>query len=137
MEDREVEVRQLVEEIAAGRITVEGAVDRLLDEMGRGGRILVVDETSYGLDEPLSDMNYTVVRVPRRLSDEEIKEEIGGKVFITRNGERFSDPKDMEYHGYGLVWLTSTGDDLVVAEKVKDALMNARFKRNLKHMIKV
>jgi Icc-related predicted phosphoesterase len=58
-------------------------------------------------------------------------------VLITRNGKHFSDPKDREHYDYGLVWVTSTGDDRAVAKKIKEVLMRVNFARNPHRVVKV
>ena len=137
MSDREQMVRELVNGLVEGSVSADEAIDLLLNEMGRGGRILMVDETSYGLGDALIDKNFTVVKVQSGKSDEEIKDSIWGRVLITRNGEHFSDSEEMEKYHYGVVWVTSSGVDEEVAKLVVQGMQNAGFKKNIVQVVKV
>ena len=71
--DRKIVVQEIIERLLSHQLTAEDAVNRLLYEMGRGGRTLVLDQMCYGLDPELSSMNYTVEVVKPDSQDWEIK----------------------------------------------------------------
>src|ERR1044071_5415304 len=106
MSDHDPDIEDLIEKAVQdavdGKLTVMEATSFLLDEMGRGGRIFVVDENLRGLERELSAMNYTTYTVKRSVEDWKIKEEIKGCVFITNNGKDFVDDVAEEKGDYGL-----------------------------------
>lgn len=129
-------VKELLQEVVEGRRSLNAAAEYLLQEMGRGGRILVVDENLLGLEAELADLNYTAYPIRRRQADDEsIKHEIYGKVLVTRNGKDFADGVSSGY--YGLVWVQSDADFAVLAKRIEAELMQRNFKRNLAQVIKV
>jgi hypothetical protein len=130
-------IKKTLRQVLNEKITIQEATDRLLTEMGRGGRVLVVDENCLGLDPELASMNYTVKTLEPGLKDAEIKKRLRSRVFITRNGEHFNSPADMEKHYYGLVWLVSKGDDKRMGKKVEAALTASNFNRHLLQVVKV
>lgn len=135
--DQEILFTRIIRRVLAGKMTVERAVDRLLYEVGHGGITLLVDETSYGLVAEFKSMNYTVYPVDPGIDDLAIKRQIRGRVLITRNGKHFSVLKDREHYDYGLVWVTSTGNDAAVAKKIEKVLMRSNFARNPHQVFKV
>jgi hypothetical protein len=136
--DTEVALRRIVTDAVQKRTSIRKAVERLIDEMGRSGRTLILDETSFGLDVPLATLRYTVQQVPAGWSDERIKNELlGGCVLVTENGKDFAKPADMAKYRYGVIWLVSKGDDNAKADRVRKAMMTANFYANLIQVVKV
>jgi len=127
----EQSIEKLLEQVADKSLPVHEAVDILLQEMGRGGRNLMVDENLYGLEPFLSEMGYTVYRVQSGFPDDQIKKLLESRVFITKNGQHFSDPEDMQKFYYGLIWVKSNLDEMRLAEAVKGMLMTKNFGKNL------
>lgn len=82
-------------------------------------------------------MDYTIYGVEYGADDKAIKKQLDGRVLVTRNGRHFSSRKDLERYNYGLVWITSTGNDAAVAKKVDRAIMRANFARTLHQVVKV
>ena len=128
-------LKSLFDQVSTGKKSVEEAVDWLLMEMGRGGRIFVVDENLFGLDDYLVELGYTVYRIQSGLADSEIKQQVGGRVLITNNGEDFA--SDTERFGYGLIWVTRIRDFATLAKNIEAAIMAHGFRRNLTQVIKV
>ena len=128
-------VMELLSAVRDGKETVESATERLLYEMGRGGRILVVDENLRGLEQELSHLNYTTHSVDRREDDEEIKKRLRSRIFITNNGQDFAD--DVERYYYGLIWVQHQRDYAVMAREVEAVLMRHNFGRNLTQVVKL
>lgn len=129
-------VGHLVERIVNEKLSVAEATKLLLSEVGRGGRILVVDENLDSLIDELANRHYTVHGVRHGASDIEIKKELNNRVFITRNGKHFV--KDQAKYRYGLVWVVSASPDSVLAQRVEKALSSGMgFKKNLIQTIKV
>ena len=131
-------VQSVLEDLIGHRIDFGTAVGRLLAEMGRGQRILVVDENLLSLEPELAALGYTTEVVDLGEADAEIKKQLRSRVLVTRNGEDFSDPEEMKKYYYGLVWITSkTKDEKTLAEKVKETLMASNFAQNLTQVVKV
>ena len=122
--------------VQSGKLTVSEASERLLTEMGRGGRILIVDEHLDGLDDELAKLNYTVHMVRKGLKDHEILPTLNNCVFVTRNYDEFEDHLD-EYK-FGLIAVKGAfGDFKQLAQRVKAALMKAQFNNNLKQVVSI
>ena len=119
----------------ANKITLLEAVDLILNEAGRGDRILVVDENLLDLEKELSALRYTVYPVPFNTSDEEIKRELRGRIFITRNGKDFA--KDVEKFYYGLIWVHGNTDAKILAKEIEQVLMAANFARNPTQVVRI
>jgi hypothetical protein len=134
-EDIETRVNDIVLNVLAEYITPEMAVRLLLNEIGRGGRILVIDENIVGLEHELAFMNYTVYTVVLGESDEEIKKRLRGRVLITQNGKDFAD--DIFKHRYGLIWVRQVPDFKILAERVRDVLMKRNFCLNLTQVARI
>jgi hypothetical protein len=131
-------VQAVLEDLLGHRIDFGTAVGRLLAEMGRGQRILVIDENLLSLDPELAAMGYTTEVVDLGAADAEVKRQMKSRVLITRNGRHFSDPEDMKRFYYGLIWVTSrTKDEKTLAGKVRDALMTSNFAKTLVQVVKV
>lgn len=130
-------VTEILEKVQAGTMHVREAAEKLLGEMGRGGRNLVVDESCYGVEPHLSAKGYTVYRVKTGTPDELIMPQLESRVFVTRNGRDFAEPKDMEKHYYGLVWLIGAHDDKETADRIAEALMRANFGAKLVQVVRV
>ncbi len=131
-------IEQLVENIASGAIPPDTASATLLYELGRGGRIVVVDENLRGLAGFLSGFNYTAYGVPSGFSDARIKAEIlDNKVFITQNGKDFCRKSDLIRYDYGLIWVVSAPPLSRLSVLVKDTLMGSGFRKNLHQVIKI
>ena len=129
MDDRAV-IRRILRSLMDGRLTFKDAVERITNEMTRGHITLFVDATSRGLGRILRARGYTVRFIGDTIKNSEIKKHIGGCVCITRNGDHFKSPEDREHYEYGLISLSPTGDDRVMAKKVIRALMAAQFHKN-------
>lgn len=127
----------LLGDFVEGRRTHDSVVGILLNEMGRGSRILVVDENLLDLDAELSDMNYTTDVIRAGTEDQQIKMQLHNRVFITQNGRDFCDPKEMLRYRYGLIWVTSNPDTKVLAQRVEQALKQTNFKRHLVQVVKI
>ena len=131
------EITALIQDVLSGEKSVTQVVEALFEDMGRGARILVLDENLSDLDGELAELNYTTKTVEPGLSDLEIKRALRSRVFITRNGRHFSDPQDMQKFRYGLLWLVSEGDARFLAGKISQAIMKNSFKRDLIKVVKV
>ena len=130
-------VQSILEDLIQHRIDFGLAVDKLLAEMGRGQRILVIDENLLSLEPELAAMGYTTEVVDLGAQDSEVKKQLRSRVLVTRNGEDFSNPEEMKKYYYGLVWITSrTEDEKTLAEKVKEKLMTSNFAKNLVQVVK-
>ena len=130
-------IRQVLRDVMSGRLTEDQAAERLLQEMGRGGVILKVDENCLALAPLLMARNYTTETVEPGLDDQGIKRQIRSRVFITRNGQHFNDPKDLERFDYGLVWVRSRADDRTLARSIERTLMRSRFNSNQHQVVEV
>ena len=129
-------IRQIVDDIVSGKLKPASATRRLLYEMGRGGRTLVVDENLYGLVARLTDLGFTAHGVQAQIADPRIKKELFNKVLITRNGRHFV--KDQEKYHYGLIWITSNAPDIVLARKIDRLFVRGTgFKKNLLQTFKI
>jgi hypothetical protein len=139
MSDVRKEIKRIIHKTKKNLMTEEEAVSRLLYEMGRGGRTLVVDENVSDLYVALDKLNYTVKDVPLHLTDEAIKKSgiLKGRVFITENGQHFNDPKEMKKYYYGLVWVKARGTARDRAKKIGAALKENNFSDNLLQVVKV
>ena len=135
MRNIKILVNKIVENAVFRQITVAEAVEQLLQEIGRCGRILVVDENLYDLAQELISMNYVVHLVTRGANDEQIKATLGARVFITINGKDFVD--DAKKYRYGLIWVRKSTDAKVLARKIEAVLMSANFRRNLEQVVKI
>lgn len=129
-------IKQLLKKVVKGRVRVSEATALLMQEMGQGGRILVVDENLLGLADELTKLGYTVIGAAYGASVAAIKKNLGGQVLITHNGMRFI-ADQTKYH-YGLIWVTSKLPDCKRARKI-ESLMSGRsgFKKNLIQMFKI
>ena len=136
--DRQSEIEQIIDALLAGVIDRAQASDKLLYEMGRGSRILVADENLFGLDQELSAMNYTLSGFAPGMDDGDIKNTLRSRVFITRNGKDFCNPKDLQKYRYGLIWITSRiKDNKLLAKMIKDIMMTSNFSGNLMQVVKI
>jgi uncharacterized protein with PIN domain len=135
VKDIKYRINGIVEGVFRGQITVAKAVDKLLQEIGRGGRILMVDENLYGLARELRALNYTVDLVLAGTPDEEIKKLLPGRVLITINGKDFVD--DTKNYRYGLIWVRKSTDAKVLAKKVEAVLMSSNFRRSVAQTVPV
>ncbi len=133
--ERTAQIKKLIEDIASGKLSRKSALDTLLMELGRGGRILVVDENLRGLDAYLINLNYTVYNVRPGDTDEEIKAELSGRILVTKNGQDFDG--DNEQHYYGLIWVVNRAPFRLLAKKIEAILMREQFKKNLTHTVKL
>lgn len=131
------ELKVLIEDVAEGRTTVRKAVAFILNEMGRGGRILVVDENLRDLDDELAKLNYTVQPVITEDPDQKIKKSLGGKVFITHNGDDFKDKAERHKWRYGLIWIKVNPPAKDLAKRVEEALVKANFSNNLLQLVTI
>jgi hypothetical protein len=128
-------IESLIQDAITGLKPISQVVEVLLDEMGRGGRILVVDENLAGLDAELSRLNYTTYMVTLGTDDDLIKRELKGKVLVTNNGKDFVD--DHEKFRYGLIWVTKQRDFQVLAREVDAALMKANFRAKVAQVVTI
>jgi hypothetical protein len=125
----------LLENVAAGTTSVKQAVYILLNEIGRGDRILVIDENLLDLEKELAALRYTVRMVPRGMDDEDIKRTLRSRILITCNGVDFAD--DTEKYYYGLIWVRKPTDAKILAKKVEAVLMRANFAHNLTQVVSI
>jgi hypothetical protein len=136
---RDFDIRQfcrgIIESCGRGDITPDAAVDQLLAEMARGGRILVVDENMLGLERELARLNYTVYPVDVHQADAMIMKELKGRVLITQNGQDFKD--GCKRHYYGLIWVQGQPGFKQLAKKVEAALRRHNFAGDLTQVVKV
>ena len=128
-------IETTIQDVVAGRKTVSEATELLLEYMGRGGRVLVIDENLFGVEPHLARMGYSTRLVTVHAPDAQIIPRLKAKVLITRNGRDFADFVKSGY--FGLVLVTSGLPDPELAEKIKDELTKAEFGANLPQMIKV
>jgi uncharacterized protein with PIN domain len=135
MANIEFRINKIVEGAVSRRITAAKAVEKLLQEIGRGGRILAVDENLYDLARELWELGYTTHLVLSSNSDEDTKVTLPGKVLITINGKDFVD--DTEKYRYGLIWVRKSTDAKILAKKVETVLMSANFRRNVTQSVMV
>jgi len=136
--DNEDLIESVLTSLLRGDIGKETALGMLLDEMGRGGIVLVADAHLLDVGDALRRINYTMHTIPQDMSDAEIKNRLEGHVFITRNGRHFNATGDLIKYNYGLVWVTAKVKDAkVLAEKIKLALMRADFNGNLRQVVQV
>jgi len=136
--DTKIIIERLVNRLLRGTISGERAVDRLLCEMGRGSRGLVVDQHLYGLDDELARLNYTTDTVEPGMSDPKIKKRLRNKVFVTINGRHFKNPKDLQKFRYGLIWIqTDRTDFKLLAKAVEAKLRVSNFAGNLMQTVRI
>lgn len=128
-------LKSLLEQVNRGQKSVDALVDFLLQEMGRGGRILVVDENILDLEPELLELGYTVDTVDLGGPDEAIKKQLKNRVLVTRNGRHFVD--DVADFRYGVIWVVSKGDAKTLARKVERAMMTSNFHRKPAQVVKV
>ena len=129
-------VVEALEDVRDGKMTVEEATEFLLNEMGRGGRILVVDEHLDGLDDALAKYNFTVTMVRKGTKDEDILPTLDNRVFITKDYERFE--KDMNEYNFGLIAVKGKyGDYQQLSKRIKIVMMGAGFRKNLRQVVPV
>ena len=131
------EIEALIRGVVDRTHTIDEAVGVLLNEMGRGGRIFVVDENLMGLERELSQLNYTTYTVSPHLDDQLIKEQVRGRVLVTGNGRHFVDDVGQDKGNYGLIWVTSQKDHQVLAGEIAQAIQRVNFRRNLNQVVKV
>ena len=129
------ELRQLLGQVASGRLSVHKATDRLLYEMVRLGRLVVVDDRLLKLEAELCQLNYTTCLIDTKAASAAVKAEIRSKILVTRNGARFARGVVPGY--YGLIWVRSRLKPIKLAEKIEAILEQNDFRRNLPQAIKV
>jgi hypothetical protein len=130
------ELKQLLDNVASGKLSSRTALVWLLTEMGRGSVTLMVDEDIYDLAPMLRMLNYTVHTVTAKFRENAVKKELNGCVFITLNGRDFSDAADMRRFHYGLIWLRTYPDAKVVSRRVEKVLMKHNFRATLEQIVK-
>ena len=129
-------VEDVLKKVSTGQLSVVKAADLLLTEMGRGGRILVVDENLLGLEMELSALGYVTYTVATRGQvDEMIRPQLRSRVFITRNGKDFVE--GLTKHHFGLVWIVSRMSNRDLAKKIAKVLMKSNFHRKPVQVVKV
>ena len=126
---------KVLEQVHCRTMSVEEAKRQILQEMGRGGRILVMNEDLRELEQELSILNYTTTSVPRHLEDTQIKGALWAKIIITRSGRQFV--ADLDKYYYGLIWIQSDLPWQKMAKKIESTLVSATFKMNLAQAIKL
>ena len=129
------ELEQLLKQVASGRLSVHKATDRLLYEMVRLGRLVVVDDRLLKLEAELCQLNYTTCLIDTKSASAAVKAEVRSKILVTRNGARFA--KDVARGYYGLIWVRSRLKPIKLAEKIEAILEQNDFRRNLPQAIKV
>jgi hypothetical protein len=111
-------VEGTIKKVIAGRLSMSGAVDVLLAEMGRGGRMIVFDERLWKLEQEVSRMGFTTYLIATRSeSGETIMPQLKSRIFVTRDGKRFVD--GVAKHRFGLIWIISRLSNKELAEKIK------------------
>jgi hypothetical protein len=129
-------VSEIIYAVRDGKMSVDEATRKLLLEMGRGGRVLVVDEHLFGLDHELARLNYTVNRVKSGADDSEILQDLDNRVFITKNREHFKN--EINKFNFGLIIVKSKyGDYIQLAKMISDELMKLGFRNNLLRSVNV
>jgi len=130
-------LRDVISSVVSGDMEIIEAVNLLLVEMGRGGRILVCDAHFDNLEKELSALGYTTNIAQPSTGDKEIQQTLRSRVFITRDGDHFKNKKDMTDYRYGLIWVKSTCDDCILARKIESVLVKSHFSKNLIQVVKV
>ena len=128
-------IEELLEAVASGKKTVKDAADFLLQEVGRGGRIFVIDENMRDLETELAALRYTIYPVPPGLDDDRIKKEIYGRVFVTNNGKDFVDGVNTGH--YGLIWVLRHRDAKTVAKEIEAVVRQVNFDRELEQVVRI
>ena len=129
------ELEQLLKQVASGRLSVYKATDRLLYEMVRLGRLVVVDDRLRKLEAELCQLNYTTCVIGTKSASASVKSELRSKILVTRNGAKFA--KDVARGYYGLIWVRSRLKPKRLAEKVEAVLERNDFCRNLSQVVRV
>lgn len=147
--DRKVAIRRALQDLQRGRIDLDDLVDRFTCELGRGGRIVVIDHDLRKV-APLGQAAAPLRRDPRRLAEqveaalcggwyfttemlhadepiEVAKRRLNCRVLVTARGEEFSSLADRQRHHYGLIWLVSRGDAATLAGRVEQAIVRAKL----------
>ena len=130
-------VQKVLEDLIGHRVSLPEAVDKISAEMGRGGRILVIDENLLDLEAELAAKNYTVEAVEISSTDTQIMKQLRSRILITRNGRDFAEPKLMKEYYYGLVWVRSRLSAPDLANTIEEKLMASGFARNLVQVVRV
>ena len=129
-------IHEILSNVKRNQTSIEEAVCKLLSEMGRGSRVIIVDEHLFGLDNELAELNYTVGRVRSGAKDEQILPILDNRVFVTVNRKHFKDK--VEEFNFGLIVVNSKyGDYQQLAQMVSKKLMETGFKRNLTKVVSV
>ncbi len=129
------QITAFIAEVVAGKRTAGEIADVLLNEMGRGGRTLVIDENLIGIERYLAALGYSTRLVTVGEPDPQIIARLRAKVLVTRNAKDFVPHMESGY--FGIVWVVSLLPNPELAEKIKDALAVAGFGANLTQVIKV
>ena len=129
------ELEQLLRQVASGRLSIYKATNRLLYEMVRLGRIVVVDDRLLKLEGELCQLNYTTCLIDTKSARAVLKAELRSKILVTRNGAKFA--KDVVRGHYGLIWVRSRLKPIKLAEKIEAVLERNNFCRNLPQVVKV
>ena len=119
--------RRLLGQVAAGKIAVKAAVDKLAREWLRMPLTYFLDETTEDLDVPLAMRNYNVAWGSLKWRNEAIKELSHQGIYITRKPKGISGPKSMERHNYGVLWVTAPERGEALARKIEQALTAKEF----------
>jgi hypothetical protein len=101
--------------VADQQIAVKAAVKALMMEIGRGGRIMVVDEHLRGSERELCPVGVTVDEPVTRTGTEKVK--LKGSIFVARRARTFASMSKKCY--YGPVWVASKDDHRISARKSK------------------
>jgi hypothetical protein len=135
---QEAMTKRVLRQMRKGTITFTEAVELLVNEMSRRHPALMLDEHLYSLTEPLKDKGYTVGNVPPELDDDEIKRYyLTGQIYITKNGDHFKNIEDRTRRHYGLIWVRTTAPDIILVEKIEEAMMTHNFKKNLLQFVQI
>ena len=136
--DRKRFLAGLIDKLLAGELSKAEMLERLLAEMGRGGRMPLVDAAlpeAKWLEGKLCEKNYLAL-LTRGKGIKTIKKTLAGRVLVTRRGEAFNDPADLVRFYYGLLWIV-TPNDQTLPDRIESALLKANFSLNLRQIVKV
>ena len=116
-----------VAKLLTGEASVAQAMEYIM-EFARGGWSLVVDENLEALADELAHLNYNVEAVPKGMSDDQIRKDYGGDVFITSNDADFDLSEVPGTFRLGLILVPNGVDPRKLAKAIERLLMDWRQK---------
>ena len=118
--------KNAVQKLLNGKATVEQAMDYIM-EFARGGWQVIVDENLESLADELANLNYRVVKIPKGMSDEEIRRQFADKgVFITSNDRDFDLAEVPVPFVEGLLLVPNGLHERLLSRTIERLLMNWR-----------